>query len=231
MTVLDLITNSLRLIGALSTGEVPSANESDEALTILNDMLEQWSIQGLLVYQQTKETFALTANQNPHTMGPGGNFDTTRPTRILRANILKGTQEFYLEVIDTKKWADISIKTTSSSIPSYLMTDGAFPLLNINLWPIPSEANSLVIYSIKPIAAFAAITDDIALPPGYSRAIRYNLAAELAIEYGRAPHPKIEQIASESKAELVRQNTTAYIMRNDAVSLVTKKPFNWLIGE
>jgi hypothetical protein len=53
------------------------------------------------------------------------------------------------------------------------------------------------------IAVYDQIVD---FPPGYLKAIRYNLAVDLAPEYGRAPDPSVEQIAVASLAALRAMN-------------------------
>lgn len=46
-TARDLITMSLRSIGVLHSGETPSAEEADDALDTLNQMLSSWLYEGI----------------------------------------------------------------------------------------------------------------------------------------------------------------------------------------
>ncbi len=46
-TALDIITGSLRLLGKLQSGEVPTAAEGADALVTMNLMLHAWRDQGL----------------------------------------------------------------------------------------------------------------------------------------------------------------------------------------
>ena len=46
-TALDVITGSLRLLGKLQSGEVPTAAEGADALTTMNQMLHAWRDQGI----------------------------------------------------------------------------------------------------------------------------------------------------------------------------------------
>lgn len=231
MTAADLIKGSLRLIGAIATGETPSADEQSDALVVLNDMLESWSIDGLLVYQRVRENFALVPSQQTYTMGVSGNFNTSRPTRIVEAGIEINGNEIPVYIMNEQEWRDIGIKSLQSTIPQRLYTDGSYPLENVNLWPIPSAANNLILYSLKPLTSFTSTSNTVSLPPGYSRALRYNLALELAPEFGKAPSVVIASIASESKADIKRQNTQPVYMKSDAFGLVSRKPFNWFTGE
>ncbi len=232
MTVADLIKGSLRLIGAIATSETPSAAESADALLVLNDMLESWANDGMLIYQSTPESLALVAAQQTYTMGLTGNFNTARPTRINKANVMLNNIEVPVEILNEQQWAEITQKSMTAQIPSKLYTDGAFPLLNVKVWPIPTEVNNLVLYSLKPITAFSSTATTVSLPPGYSRALRYNLAGELCPEYGKAVDPVIAGIASDSRAEIKRQNTKPVYMKSDASGLPTSgKSFNIYTGE
>ncbi len=46
-TALDIITGSLRLLGKLQSGEVPTAAEGADALTTLNQILHAWRDHGI----------------------------------------------------------------------------------------------------------------------------------------------------------------------------------------
>ena len=69
------------------------------------------------------------------------------------------------------------------------------------------------------------------MPPGYSRALRYNLALEWAPEFGKPVDQTILMVANESKAEIKRQNTQPVYMVSDALGLVGPKGFDINTGE
>ena len=231
MTVRDLIKGSLRLIGSIASGETSTAAEEADALSSLNDLLENWSIEGLLIYQNIRESFALVGAQQSYTMGVGGNFNTVRPIKVVKANILFGQTEVPLELLTHQQWADVQTKSNQSNVPRSLYASGSYPLETISLWPTPANASNIILYSIKPLAAFATVNDVITLPPGYARALRYNLALELAPEYGRDPSAMVAMAAQDSKADLKRQNIQPVFMVSDAVGLIQNKLFNINTGE
>src|SRR5690242_5956509 len=81
-TSLDLIKSALRLAGVLGTGETPSAAEGQDALVILNQMLDSWNAERLMIYTVARQVFSLVANKQAYTLGSGGDFDTPRPPKI-----------------------------------------------------------------------------------------------------------------------------------------------------
>jgi hypothetical protein len=87
ITAGELIKSSLRLIGAIGTSEVPTADEFTDALNALNDLLETWSTQNLAVYGSADVTFNTVAGTATYTIGPTGAWVTDRPVRINDAPI------------------------------------------------------------------------------------------------------------------------------------------------
>jgi hypothetical protein len=69
---IDIISGSLRSIGALESGETPEPASANDALVLLNDMLDSWSNEKLMVFCVQELIHELTANQYIYTVGPGG---------------------------------------------------------------------------------------------------------------------------------------------------------------
>lgn len=204
-----MIIRSLQLIGEKGIGDTLTAAEETAYLAALNSMMESWSLERLLVYHILDEVFSLTAGDGSYTIGTGGDFNTTRPLKIEGA-VIRDTDDADsgVEVLGADAWRRIVLKTsTGNSYPSYLYYDPQFTTGRgvINLWPEPQAGLRLVISSWKQLQTFAAISTTLALPPGYERAIIYNLAIELAggmIE----PAPSVVKIARESKGAIKRVN-------------------------
>jgi hypothetical protein len=235
MTVRELIRGSLRLIGAIGTGDTPSAEEQADALSVLNEMLESWSTENLIIHAKVREAFTLTAGQASRTLGPSGNFNTTRPIDIEVAKIEDQSAspvfETPVDIINTKEWADISDKAVQSSLPTKLYVEWTNPLLTLYFWPVPSAANKLVLYSLKPLTSFSSPNDLVTLPPGYQKALRYNLALELAGEYGRPISDFVLLQADDSKGNIKRKNIKPLYMDCDAGVLSTGSRFDYRTGE
>ena len=69
---IDIISRALKDIGALAAGETPTPEAAQDAFDMLNDMLDQWSNEGMMVYYKTEIIFTTTNNQTQYTIGPGG---------------------------------------------------------------------------------------------------------------------------------------------------------------
>ena len=71
-TCLDLINGALRSIGGLASGETPTAEQTDDAFNMLNDMLAMWSNERMLLHYETEVVFPLVTSTYQYTIGPSG---------------------------------------------------------------------------------------------------------------------------------------------------------------
>lgn len=217
MTVATFIKDALRTIGAIASGETPTASESADALSTLNRLLSSWSAEGFLIYESKRESFDLVASQSSYTWGSGANFNSARPYFIDKVNVEKDDQEYPVEILrSTSQWASVGNKTLTSTLPSKIYASGTYPNETLYVWPVPTEANSLVIHSQKPFTAYAATSETVTLPPGYEEAVLYNFCVRLAPEFGVPLDPTIATLANDLKANIQRKNIKPSYMKNDA---------------
>lgn len=89
-TPLDIITRAMKDIGAIAAGEVPTADEAQDGLDMLNDMIAQWSNENMMVFYRTELIFKTTQNVVQYTLGPGGSVGATF-TGSITGNVLTVT--------------------------------------------------------------------------------------------------------------------------------------------
>lgn len=230
-TVRDLLKSSLRKIGALATGETPSSEEINDALKAFNALVDSWSNENLLIPYKVRETLTLTANDATYTFGgSGADITTSRPMRIEQAAIALNDQEFPMLVATKEQWANVSLKTTTSNIPVILYPEMTDTSVTLNIWPVPSAANTLVLYSWKPLTTYTNLSTTLTLPPGYERALIYNTAIELCPEYGLEASNTVVATAMEAKANIKRMNTKSYFLTPDDAVRPERQTYNWWIG-
>lgn len=228
-TAAQLIRGALRVLGVLASGETPQAQEQTDALDALNDMLDSWAGERLALYATLRSEYTLTPSLNPHTIGETagdtGTFDETRPARIDRASIVPAGSdtERPLIILSDAEWQNVASKEASGP-PTLLWIESHHPLTKLWLNPKPGAADTLVLYTWQQLGRFASANADVDLPPGYARALRYNLAAELAPEYGVSLSAEAANIANESKASLKRLNHQPSYLRADPAVLPRRAP-------
>jgi hypothetical protein len=69
---IEIISRALKDIGALEAGETPTPEAAQDAFDLLNDMLDQWSNEDMMVFYKTEIVFPITPGQTQYTIGPGG---------------------------------------------------------------------------------------------------------------------------------------------------------------
>jgi hypothetical protein len=127
-----------------------------------------------------------------------------------------GGIDYPVRLIDAVAYGRIPQKTTDGAHPEYLFYDAAFAssLGKIFLYPEPSSDLDLFFNSWQQLQTFALISTTVALPPGYQRAIEFNLAIELAGGAFQAS-AEVIKIARESKAAIKGVNLPDTMMRLD----------------
>lgn len=219
MTVKELITRSLRLLQVLKPGRTPNIHEVSTGVEILEGMREQMNIDRLWIYRVERQTFTLTANDGTYTMGPGGDFNVDRPVRIDSAGVVLTANtddpEYPVEVVDINGWRKITHKAQTSDYPSCLYPDYATPLITINLAPVPTVANDLVLYTWAQLQTFDSESTVISGPPGYVDAYAYQLALRMAPEWGVPITAFVDREAEKTMAAVHRHNAPLIEMEMD----------------
>jgi hypothetical protein len=71
MTVpIDIVSRALKDIGALEAGETPTPEAAQDAFEMLNDLIDQWSNEDMMVYNVTEIIFPVISGQTQYTIGP-----------------------------------------------------------------------------------------------------------------------------------------------------------------
>lgn len=205
-TIRDVVTRSLKLIEEVGAGETASSESAFDGLNSLITMIDSWSIQNQLVFTETRESFSLTSGDGDYSIGSGANFNTTRPIEIIAAFIRIDGTDYSLELIGAGQYSEIPDKS-AQAMPNVMYFDGNYPNANILLHPVPNQSMTLHIYSKKPLSNFTSLDDTLSAPVGYERAFIYNLAIEIAPEYGKQASPSVIQIAGESKIAIESANS------------------------
>ena len=96
----SMIIRGLQMLGDKAIGGTLTSGEQTTYLEVLNAMLESWSLDSLMCFQEIQENFALTSGIGTYTIGAGGAFNTTRPIKIVSVFIRDTANVDYpLEVI------------------------------------------------------------------------------------------------------------------------------------
>ena len=84
---IDIISRAMKDIGALASGETPAPEEAQDAFDMLNDMIDQWSNEDMMIFYKTEIVYPITPGQTQYTIGPGGQIGAT-VTGSISGNVL-----------------------------------------------------------------------------------------------------------------------------------------------
>ena len=229
----DIIDGALRLIGQIAEGEVASAETSQDALLAMNQMIDSWNTEKLMIYNTQDQVFTWPADQISRTLGPTGDFVGNRPVLLEDSTYFRDPTtnvSFGVKMINQQQYNGIAVKTVTSTYPQVMWINMEFPNIQMTIYPKPTRALEWHFVSVDEIVQPVTLATQLYLPPGYLRAFRYNLACEFAPEFGVEPSPTVARIAMTSKRNLKRINNPDDIMSLPYSLVATRQRYNIYAG-
>lgn len=201
-----IITSALRKLLVIPSGGSPTTSQYAEGLEVLNDMVNSWSAQRDLIYEDTKESLIIPSNTQSITIGATGDLVTARPLKINVATLRDNTIDYTMTIISEKEYQSFSQKTNSSR-PYRLYYRNTWPNGTIYFEYTTDKQYTLVLTSMKQLPTFPDGTTDVSLPDHYERALKTNLVIELADEMGAGNRvtPTMFRIADEARTAIISQ--------------------------
>jgi len=229
----DQINRALRLLGVLAEGETTSASVSQDSLMALNQMIDSWNTERLSVFCTQDQIFTWPAGEYIRTLGPTGNFIGLRPVLLDEATYFRdpGTNvSFGIKFINQQQYNGIAVKTVTSTYPQVIFVNMTYPDVTMFIYPRPTRDLEWHFVSVQELSNPATLATDLFFPPGYLRAFTYNLAMEIAPEFGVEPSPQVQRIAMTSKRNLKRINNPDDVMSMPYAIVATRQRFNIYAG-
>lgn len=214
-TALDVIQDSLELLGVYGPGDTISDADAERSLSVLNDMLDIWSNESLACFDWITQTFTMIPGKFQYTIGPASLTPDIVGQRPLRVSDAPGSaylldanlNRYLMDVVDQLTWNIQTTAVANSDLPDHLFYDPQYPLGIINIWPTPSSGYTCSFLSYLQLGDFANLKSSFNLPPGYKRAITTNLCLSLKPYFTSAQiDPLVIKEASETKASVKRNN-------------------------
>jgi len=229
----DQINGALRLIGQLAEGETPSAETSQDALTALNQMIDSWGAEKLATFTTQEQVFNWLPNLLSQTLGPTGDFVGDRPVLMDDATYFRDPASgisFGIKLINQQQYDGIAVKTVTSTYPQVMWINTNYPNIDMHLYPVPTKLLEWHFISAAQLTQPATLATELTFPPGYLRAFRFNLACEIAAEFGIEPSQQVMRIAMTSKRDIKRINNPDDIMSLPYSIVGTRQRFNIFAG-
>jgi len=229
----EQINAALRLIGQLAEGETPSPATSQDSLAALNQMIDSWNTERLSVFSTQDQVFTWPSSAISRTLGPSGDFEGNRPIQLDDSTYFRDATtgiSFGIKIINQQQYDGIAVKTVTSTYPQIIWINMTYPDIEMYVYPVPTRALEWHFISVEELTRASTLSTVLAFPPGYLRAFKYNLACELAPEFGVEPSPTVSRIAMTSKRNLKRINSPGDIMSLPYSIVGTRQRFNVFAG-
>lgn len=184
-------------------GTVTSGSPTITGVTVPADMIARGDLTGtgipagttIIATDAGLGTITMSANA---TLSPGiqqirytipGEFKMPRPLRVLdsftRINTSSSALDYPIRVTSRERYIEIGFKAITAPWPVAMWYNPTMPLGTLSFYQSPSAAGELHLYSDILLTNFALLTTDVRLPQGYSRMIKWELARELAPQFGK----------------------------------------------
>lgn len=212
-----IITASYGDLGVIATPAELTAYQADDALLRLNGLVNSLAAQTQSMPFIARQVFPVVANQATYTMGPGGDFNTSRPEGLTGAGLLLNSSNPPVEIprglLTDDGYEAIQIKDLTNTLWTnvYFNATYAGGWATVTLWPVPTTSqNDCVLYRRDIIQGFATLDTAYDFPYGYAEMFQYNLDLRLARPNGvpLAAIGDLVQMAQQSLGIIKRANYT-----------------------
>jgi hypothetical protein len=239
-TVRNMIKAALRRINVIQENEDPSGDSLSDAFERFNDWVD--SVCGnerMSIYTVTRTTWTLVPSQSLYTIGLGGDVNIVRPQFINQVNWINANLsvpfEQQLTLLTEDAEASLALKSLTSTYPLYAYYNPTYvgALGSLTMWPtVTGTGLQGALYAPTQVNRFNSINDTIALPPGYNRFIRDNVAVELFPEFreGQQMDPELAKSASDAKANIKRINNRLMDLQTDPQLMFGARRYNIYTG-
>lgn len=222
-----IITRGLRMLGVIGAGQSISAEDNEAGLESLNDMLDGWNTEGLIVYEVRDEIFSLASGSASVTIGSSGNFNTDRPVNIEYIFIREDGTDYRLSRLTSHQWAGLYAKSTDSAgWPAAYYYQNTFPLGTLYFVPVPSQTFATVhVGTWRQFSDFVSASASATFPSGFKEAMITNLALTMAPEYGIAAPNEVVRMAIDSLARIKRLRNGPLVAKHEVALLTARGGF------
>lgn len=218
-TARTIVRGALMDLGVASAEEPLTASQAEDALDLLNQLLDSWSLEQLIIYYTPPTSIPWPAGTQVRTWGPGGDIPTARPLKLQPyAHYREAATGLDLPLTVMDRQADyvaLTLKAQTSSTLQALYYAPSMPLGQLFGWPVPTMEWLVIVFPWQPFTRWTSLDSEVLFPAGYERALRAGLALESAPQYGVQPSALTAAILAEAKSNVKRVNAIVPVLGLD----------------
>ncbi len=199
-----IIKSSLRKLAVLAQGQVPTTEDYSNASVALNMLVAEFRTHGMPLWARKTYSFSPVASQQVYPIGIGKAFNTAFPLHVLQAYRQDSTSSTKINMDVIPNFNLNLYPTSSGGTPIQLSYQPFVNYGEISVWPVPDStatSSTITIVYQAPFQYFDTSTDTMDFPEEWYKALVYNLAMDLAPEWG-IPLEDRQQLGREAKMHL-----------------------------
>jgi len=192
----EIIQYALRKTGVLALGVTPGATEVTNAAMALDMMIKSWITKGIKLWTLQELTLPLVANQSNYVIGPSGTTPTpdlveVKPMKLMQAWLRNVTvtpqNDIPLQILAQEQYNKFGSKfSTGTSNAVYMQVGRDNSTIKTYLTPSTTAAGLYQMHLLvqRPLQDAGVAATNLDFPSEWLYALGWNLAAELATDYG-----------------------------------------------
>lgn len=202
----QFIEAAMRKCGRLAKGQSADATDLSNGQQALNALIALFQkIHGMPLWARKDLSVTLVASQRDYTIGEGQTINTPFPLKIQQVVIETITGGSMIELLPIAYNDFRLLNTESTGVPTQFTYQPKINLGILSLWPLP-DSTAVSTYTLqltyqRPFEGFTAAGETPDFPQEWQKALIYNLAVDLASEYG-VPLDDRRELKKEAKMAL-----------------------------
>lgn len=179
----QMITRAYRILGVLPSGGVPTADQMNQGIIVLNYLLKSWQANGINLWRQTQMTISVPAG-----VGAAGNpYQVTPPVLgIEGARLVISESPYYerpLGVFTYNDYMNYPNKRQMGS-PTLIVFDKQENVSNFYIWPLPQNPVQINLTVGRPVLDVTQASDTVDVPIEWNETVIYTLGDRLMDDEG-----------------------------------------------
>ena len=227
-TVNQIVSAALRLLKVNQAGEAPEANEAEDGRVALNDLIEEFNLQPLMLPAKSQISQVLTSSIT-YTFGTSGD-NATRPVRIYKAFIRDTSGiDCPVQILMNEEYSDIAMKSLSGGYPYNLYYRAEYPLGVVKLYPAPTAGHTLYLECQAALSTYATVSSVVDVAPAYRKLYKYKLAIAISPEY-KDPSQVVLMEAQSAMEAIKRMNSQDKPVMANTARMAVRGGYGFISG-
>jgi hypothetical protein len=195
LTARDLITQALRELGVLSSGEEPTSDELSDCLVRLVSLLKSLQAKGANLWRESIATATITANVASVALAAG-------VRDVVAARLVGISYNRPLAQWERDDYRNVPNRAQAGDPIAYYV-EQAVGSRTLYVWPVPTTGKTLELDVIRQVETITDASQTLDFPEEHQEALYTALAVRCAGLFGVQPGPELVARAQQLEREML----------------------------